>query len=38
VYGFSDGSVLPLRVDFTQTSSSRGQRQIAPELSYPLGR
>jgi len=36
VYGFSDGSVLPVKLDFTQVFAG-GQRQIRPELSYPLG-
>ncbi|MFO8004111.1 ABC transporter permease subunit [Thioalkalivibrio sp.] len=36
VYGFSDSSVLPLKVDYTQ-SFIDGIRQIEPELSYPLG-
>jgi phosphate transport system permease protein len=36
VYGFSDGSVLPVKLDFTQVFV-RGERQIRPELSFPLG-
>ncbi len=36
VYGFSDGSVLPVKLDFTQDYVS-GRRQIRPELSFPLG-
>jgi len=36
VYGFSDGSVLPVKLDFTQVFVA-GQRQIRPELSFPLG-
>lgn len=36
VYGFSDGSVLPIKLDFTQVFTS-GERQIVPELSFPLG-
>jgi phosphate transport system permease protein len=36
VYGFSDGSVLPLKVDYAQ-SFVRGVRQIEPKLSFPLG-
>ena len=35
-YGFSDGSVLPLTLNFTQ-SFVGGQRVIRPELSFPLG-
>ncbi len=36
VYGFSDGSVLPLKVEYPQTFIA-GVRQISPELAYPLG-
>jgi phosphate transport system permease protein len=36
VYGFSDGSVLPLRLDFTQDFST-GVRRIQPRLAWPLG-
>ncbi|SIT69219.1 phosphate transport system permease protein [Ectothiorhodosinus mongolicus] len=36
VYGFSDGSVLPLRVVYAQDFST-GQRVIVPELEFPLG-
>jgi phosphate transport system permease protein len=36
VYGFSDGSVLPVKLDFTQVFVA-GQRQIRPALSFPLG-
>lgn len=36
VFGYSDGSVLPVKLDFTQVFV-QGQRQIRPELSYPLG-
>ena len=36
VYGFSDGSVLPVKLNFTQVFVA-GQRQIEPELSFPLG-
>lgn len=36
VYGFSDGSMLPLEVEYTQ-SFVRGVRQIEPELGFPLG-
>jgi len=36
VYGFSDGSVLPLRVDYALTYPG-GVRVITPELNYPLG-
>jgi len=36
VYGFSDGSVLPVKLNFTQVFVA-GQRQIRPELSFPLG-
>lgn len=36
VYGFSDGSVLPATLDFTQIFVG-GERQIRPELSFPLG-
>lgn len=36
VYGFSDGSVLPLKVDYVQTFP-QGVRVITPDLAYPLG-
>jgi phosphate transport system permease protein len=36
VYGFSDGSVLPVQLNFTQ-SFVEGRRQIQPELAFPLG-
>ncbi len=36
VYGFSDGSVMPLRVDYTQTFPD-GVRVVTPELAFPLG-
>ncbi len=36
VYGFSDGSVLPIRVDYPQ-SFDTGIREISVELGYPLG-
>ncbi|MFU8815649.1 MAG: ABC transporter permease subunit [Pseudomonadales bacterium] len=36
VYGMSDGSVLPLKVEYPQTFTG-GIRQIEPALSYPLG-
>ncbi len=36
VYGFSDGSVLPLQVDYPQTFTA-GIREVIPELSFPLG-
>ncbi|ACL73727.1 binding-protein-dependent transport systems inner membrane component [Thioalkalivibrio sulfidiphilus HL-EbGr7] len=36
VYGFSDGSVLPLKVDYVQ-SFPDGVRVVTPELSFPLG-
>ena len=36
VYGFSDGTVLPLRVDYALTYPE-GVRVITPELSFPLG-
>jgi phosphate transport system permease protein len=36
VYGFSDGSVLPLKVAYPQTFVA-GVRSISPELAYPLG-
>jgi phosphate transport system permease protein len=36
IYGFSDGSVLPVKVDYSQ-SFVRGVRQIQPKLSFPLG-
>lgn len=35
-YGFSDGSVLPLRVEYPQTFVA-GVRQIGFDLSWPLG-
>ncbi|PTD96540.1 ABC transporter permease subunit [Pseudothauera lacus] len=36
VYGLSDGSVLPLKVDYDLTYPA-GVRVITPRLSYPLG-
>ena len=36
VYGYSDGSVLPVGLDFTQVFEG-GQRLIRPRLSFPLG-
>lgn len=36
VYGFSDGSILPLRVAYPQTFVD-GRREIGFELEYPLG-
>lgn len=36
VFGYSDGSVLPVKLDFAQVFV-HGERQIRPELSYPLG-
>lgn len=36
VYGFSDGSVLPLKVDYEQ-SFPEGVRVVTPKLSFPLG-
>lgn len=36
VYGFSDGSVLPLKVEYPQTFIA-GVRQISTRLAYPLG-
>ena len=36
VLGYSDGSVLPIQVDYPQTFVG-GQRIIDPELSFPLG-
>jgi phosphate transport system permease protein len=36
VYGFSDGSVLPLKVDYEQTFPE-GVRVVTPSLSFPLG-
>lgn len=36
VYGFSDGSVLPVKVDYPQTFVGES-RQINPRLSFPLG-
>ncbi len=35
-YGFSDGSVLPVKVEYPQTFID-GVRQITTQLSYPLG-
>ncbi|MFU8836994.1 MAG: phosphate ABC transporter permease [Thiohalomonadaceae bacterium] len=35
-YGFSDGSVLPLKVEYPQHFVD-GQRHINPRLSFPLG-
>jgi phosphate transport system permease protein len=36
VYGFSDGSVLPLNVDYVQTFVG-DRRRINPRLTFPLG-
>src|SRR5690606_31588827 len=36
VYGFSDGSVLPLKVDYEQ-SFPEGVRVVTPKLSFPFG-
>jgi phosphate transport system permease protein len=36
VYGFSDGSVLPIKVEYPQTFVG-DVRQINPTLSFPLG-
>lgn len=36
VYGFSDGSILPIRVEYPQ-SFETGVREISVELSFPLG-
>jgi phosphate transport system permease protein len=36
VYGFSDGSVLPVKVEYPQTFIG-GVRQVSVALSYPLG-
>lgn len=36
VYGFSDGSILPVRVEYPQTFIA-GVRQISVRLTYPLG-
>lgn len=36
VYGFSDGSVLPLRVDYKQRFPD-GVRVVTPEVAFPLG-
>jgi phosphate transport system permease protein len=36
VYGFSDGSVLPLKVEYPQTFVD-GRRRISPRLAFPLG-
>jgi phosphate transport system permease protein len=36
VYGFSDGSVLPLKVEYEQTFPE-GVRVVTPKLSFPLG-
>lgn len=35
-YGFSDGTVLPLKVEYPQTFVD-GVRQVSTRLSYPLG-
>ena len=35
-YGFSDGSVLPLQVEYPQTFSD-GVRQITTRIAFPLG-
>lgn len=36
VYGFSDGSVLPLKVEYEQTFPD-GVRVVTPKLEFPLG-
>lgn len=36
VYGFTDGSVLPVRVDYEQTFPD-GVRVVTPRLTFPLG-
>ncbi|AHE98818.1 ABC transporter permease subunit [Thioalkalivibrio paradoxus] len=36
VFGYSDGGVLPVKVEYPQTFVG-GVRHIHPELSYPLG-
>lgn len=36
VYGFSNGSILPVRVEYAQNFSS-GARVLTPRLVYPLG-
>ena len=36
VYGFSDGSVLPVKVEYEQTFPE-GLRVITPKLEFPLG-
>lgn len=36
VYGFSDGSVLPVKVDYEITFPD-GVRRVTPRLSFPLG-
>ena len=36
IYGFTDGSVLPLKVEYPQTFRD-GVRHIDPRLAYPLG-
>jgi phosphate transport system permease protein len=36
VYGYSDGSVLPIKVEYPQTFVGES-RQINPRLAYPLG-
>jgi phosphate transport system permease protein len=36
VYGYSDGSVLPIKVEYPQTFVGE-TRQINPRLAYPLG-
>jgi phosphate transport system permease protein len=37
VYGFTDGSVLPLKVEYLQSFPREGVRVITPSLSFPLG-
>ncbi|WP_018232604.1 ABC transporter permease subunit [Thioalkalivibrio thiocyanodenitrificans] len=37
VYGFTDGSVLPLKVEYQQSFPREGVRVITPRLSFPLG-
>ncbi len=35
-YGFSDGSIMPVKVDY-QLTYPEGRRVITPQLSFPLG-
>jgi phosphate transport system permease protein len=37
VYGFTDGSVLPLKVEYEQSFPSEGVRVVTPKLQFPLG-